>query len=138
MSRIFVFDTNVLISALLSPTSLSNQAYRRTHQRDILVYSEATLAELEEKLSLPRFDKYVPVARRLIFYHDYKMTAFPITITETITVCRDPKDDKFLELAKSANADCIVTMDKDLLVLHPFDNIPIFNVPIFINRLNWR
>ena len=138
MSRIYVFDTNVLISALLSPASLSNKAYRKAHRDGILVYSTATLAELEEKLTIPRFDKYVPLARRLVFYYDYEMTAFPTTVTETIVACRDPKDDKFLELAKSANADCIVTMDNDLLVLHPFENMPILNVPTFLNRLSWR
>lgn len=49
-------------------------------------------------------------------------------------ISRDPKDDKFLELAKSAHADCIVTKDDDLLVLHPFDGIPILNVTDFLNR----
>ena len=80
MSRIYVFDTNVLISALLSPASLSNKAYRKAPRDGILVYSAATLAELEEKLNIPRFDKYVPLARRLVFYYDYEMTAFPIFI----------------------------------------------------------
>ena len=47
---------------------------------------------------------------------------------------RDPKDDKFLELAKSAYADCIITKDDDLLVLHPFEDIPILNVTDFLNR----
>ena len=65
MNKIFVFDTNVLINALLSPASLSNKAYRRAYQEGIVVYSEATLAELAEKLRLPRFDKYVPLSRRL-------------------------------------------------------------------------
>lgn len=61
-------------------------------------------------------------------------------ISETITECRDPKDDKFLELAVSADVSCIVTGDKDLLILHPcllnrqaFRNIPILNATDFIN-----
>ena len=54
--------------------------------------------------------------------------------TEIITDCRDPKDNKFLELAVAANASCIITGDKDLLVLHPFRNIPILNAVDFINR----
>jgi hypothetical protein len=40
--------------------------------------------------------------------------------TEKITICRDQKDNKFLELAIGGNADCIVSGDKDLLVLNPF------------------
>jgi uncharacterized protein len=41
-----------------------------------------------------------------------------ITVRFETPICRDPKDEKFLELA--ANADCIVSGDKDLLVLNPF------------------
>ncbi|HEV8160029.1 MAG TPA: putative toxin-antitoxin system toxin component, PIN family, partial [Pyrinomonadaceae bacterium] len=43
-----------------------------------------------------------------------------VETSETIVVCRDPKDDKLLELALSGNADFLVTGDKDLLVLNPF------------------
>jgi putative PIN family toxin of toxin-antitoxin system len=43
-----------------------------------------------------------------------------ITINETIDICRDPKDNKFLELAISGKATHIITGDKDLLELHPF------------------
>jgi len=43
-----------------------------------------------------------------------------ITINETIDICRDPKDNKFLELAISGKATHIITGDKDLLELYPF------------------
>jgi uncharacterized protein len=134
MSKIFVLDTNVLISALLSLSSSSNLIFRRTFREGVVVYSEETLAELFEKIHLPRFDKYVPLSRRTTFYHDFKMAAFPITVAYSLQVCRDPKDEKFLELAKSANADFIISKDADLLVLHPFDGIPILNVPQFLAR----
>ena len=48
-----------------------------------------------------------------------------VTITEQISMCGDPTDDKFLELAVNGRADMIVTSDFDLLVLHPFFGIPI-------------
>lgn len=51
-----------------------------------------------------------------------------------INVCRDPKDNKFLELAVASNASCIITGDKDLLILHPFRNIPILNAFDFLNN----
>jgi uncharacterized protein len=54
---------------------------------------------------------------------------FPKT---SITACRDPKDNKFLELAITAEASCIVTGDQYLLVLHPFDNITICSPPDFL------
>ena len=100
MSRIFVFDTNVLINAVLSTRSASATAVRKALREGILVYSDKTLAELHEKMYLPRFDKYVTLKQRLKFYYDYEMNAFPIIIRHSIKACRDPKDDKFLELAK--------------------------------------
>jgi uncharacterized protein len=45
-----------------------------------------------------------------------------IEITEAIAACRDPKDDKFLELAISGQANYVLSSDKDLLVLHPFQD----------------
>jgi len=48
---------------------------------------------------------------------------------------RDPKDDKFLNLAIDASASCIITGDKDLLILHPFENIPILLPSDILNRL---
>ncbi len=51
-----------------------------------------------------------------------------------ITECRDPKDNKFLELAVAGNADCIVTGDKDLLVLDPFRNIRIITPKEFLDQ----
>jgi len=40
---------------------------------------------------------------------------------------------KSLELAISAKASCLITGDKDLLILHPFRGIPILNAVDFIN-----
>ncbi len=52
---------------------------------------------------------------------------------ETIAVCRDPKDDKLLELAVSGNADFLVTSDKDLLVLNPFRGVEIITPREFLD-----
>jgi len=53
-------------------------------------------------------------------------------ITERVVACRDPTDDKFLELAINGRADRIVTGDPDLLVLNPFRGIPIFSPATFV------
>ncbi len=55
-----------------------------------------------------------------------------IELAEKITVCRDPKDNKFLELAVAGNADCIVTGDKNLLILNPFRGIKIISTSDFL------
>jgi uncharacterized protein len=57
-----------------------------------------------------------------------------IEISETITVCRDPKDDKLLEFAVSGAADFLVTGDKDLLILNPFRGVEIITPREFLER----
>jgi uncharacterized protein len=59
-------------------------------------------------------------------------SAESVTISERIAACRDPKDDKFLELAVNGHADLILTGDKDLLVLNPFREIPIVSAATFV------
>ncbi len=56
-----------------------------------------------------------------------------IEIKEKVEECRDPKDNKFLELAINGKATAIVSGDKDLLILHPFRGIPIVTVSQFLN-----
>ncbi len=55
-----------------------------------------------------------------------------VAISERIAECRDPTDDKFLELAVNGRADMIVTGDLDLLVLNPFRGIPIIEPAAFV------
>lgn len=57
-----------------------------------------------------------------------------VSIKETITICRDEKDNKFLELSVSGNANMIITGDLDLLVLHPFQSIEILTPDKFVDR----
>lgn len=52
---------------------------------------------------------------------------------EQIQACRDPKDDIYLETAVSAQADCIVSGDPDLLALHPFRGIFILTPRDFLD-----
>jgi putative PIN family toxin of toxin-antitoxin system len=55
-------------------------------------------------------------------------------VEKTITLkdCRDPHDNKFLECAVSAGADCVVSGDDDLLVLGRVCGIPILGVSKFL------
>jgi uncharacterized protein len=57
-----------------------------------------------------------------------------VTIIERVVACRDPTDDKFLELAVNGNADIVLTGDADLLALNPFRGIPIVAPGSFIQQ----
>ncbi len=61
------------------------------------------------------------------------VAAEAVTTVEVVTACRDPTDDKFLELAINGRADVVITGDRDLLVLHPFRGIPIVSPATFIS-----
>ena len=58
-----------------------------------------------------------------------------VKILETVKACSDPKDDKFLELAVNGKAEYLITGDKDLLVLHPFNDTKIISTKEFIDTL---
>jgi predicted nucleic acid-binding protein len=55
-----------------------------------------------------------------------------IPVSSTVRAWRDPRDDKFLELALDGEADWIVSGDQDLLVLHPFRGIPVLTPQAFL------
>jgi putative PIN family toxin of toxin-antitoxin system len=129
-----VVDTNALISRLLVPESLPGRAVRRAVDSAQLLVSEATLTELADVLSRPKFDAYVSIEDRQEFFRRLSRVVEVVPITYVVRACRDPKDDKFLELAVNGNADLIITGDDDLLVLHPFRGIPIMTPASFLER----
>jgi uncharacterized protein len=120
-----ILDTNVLISRLLMPASTAGQAVRRVLDRVQPLVSEATLAELAHTLSKPKFDPYVSLDDRKEFFRLFARVAEWVSVTTTIRVCRDPKDNQFLELAVDGAATLLVTGDKDLLELAPFNTTAI-------------
>lgn len=135
MTNRFVIDTNVLISALLFKSSVPFRAMELAERQGIILYSEATLKELERVLNRPKFDKYLERAEKEIFLQKFIAVSLLVNVTETIAVCRDEKDNKFLELAVSGHANIIITGDLDLLELNPFQSIEILTPDRFVDRL---
>lgn len=134
MTNRFVIDTNVVISALLFKSSIPFKAIELAEKQGKILYSEAILKELERVLDRPKFDKYVSVEERKLFLLKFMSSCELVNITEEINVCRDEKDNKFLELAVSGNANILITGDSDLLVLNPFQSIEILTPDRFIDR----
>jgi len=130
-----IIDTGVVVSALLLPRSVPRQAFDVAAARGRLLVSDETIAELDDVLRRPKFDKYVPETRRLEFLAALVREAELIDVVDVVTECRDPKDNKFLELALSGRGSHIVTGDSDLLVLHPFREIAIVTPQSFLTML---
>ncbi len=131
-----VIDTNVIISAVLLPRSVSRQVFDFVVLQGTLLASEQTLEELNEVLCRAKFDKYLPEQKRLEFFAALVRKVEIIAVLEVITDCRDVKDNKFLELAINGNASHLVSGDKDLLVLNPFREVLIMPPAAFLNNCN--
>ena len=131
-----VVDTNVLISRLLLPASVSARAVRQIVEHSQLLASEATLTELADVLSRDKFDRYVDVSDRQAFFLQLVRIVERVPITYLVHGSRDQKDDMFLELAVNGHADYIVSGDQDLLLLSPFRDIPILNPARYLEQVN--
>ena len=127
-----IFDTNILISALLFEGSKPSKAFNIGIKQGVVLLSAATLMELEDVLWRKKFNKYITNEERIQFLSSFILQTTSVETDETITKCRDPKDNKFLELGVCGKADFIISGDEDLLVLNPFRNIQILSPDQFI------
>lgn len=133
-----VIDTGVVVSALLLPCSVPRQAFDLAHSRGRLLLSDDTAAELDEVLRRPKFNKYISESQRLEFLVALIQDAEVIAIVDEVGDCRDPKDNKFLEVAVNGAASHIVTGDSDLLVLHPYRGTAIVTPQSFLSTAGDR
>ena len=129
-----VFDTSTLIGALLFPRSRHAQSFRDVIALHQAVASVETMQELVDVTSRPKFDRYRAVADRAEFVRRYAEVVEMVTVTETVSDCRDSKDNKFLALAHAATANAIISSDDDLLVLNPFRGIEIVELAGFVEN----
>lgn len=104
----------------------------KAREKGRLIFSEECFLEFESVLFREKFDKYFSYEERLQTVERVMQEATFIQTDTVISECRDLSDNKYLELAVEGHAACIITGDPDLLVLHPFRNIPILNSRDFL------
>lgn len=136
-----VIDTSTLIGAVLRPNSVPRQAFLAAVRLYELCVSQATLAELREVMQRPKFDRYVPLQERLDFcalVSERERLWDVDTTSEQVAdgACRDVKDAKFLVLALACQAVALVSSDADLLILHPWNGVPILTPAAFLTTVN--
>ena len=133
-----VLDTSILVRALIKPSGSVGPVLEALRDgRYLALYSDPILEEIVDVLTRPRMrDKYgitdddVETLLRLILLRGEALQP-----ANSLSICRDAKDDKFLEVAVEGGADVIVTGDNDLLVLDPCEGIPIISSAEFLRRL---
>jgi uncharacterized protein len=124
---LIVFDASTLVGAALKANSIPERALLRAEEVDLFALSAAVDGEFAEVLRRPKFARAIPLARRDGFLKILRDAAIWFDPAVRVTDCRDPKDDKYLELALAAGAEIIVSSDDDLLVLHPWRGVRILN-----------
>jgi len=133
-----VVDTNVILSAALAPHGVPAQLLDRLLQVGRLVFSSATFAELEARIWLPKFDRYLPIERRRRLLQEANASALWVDIPVGLASrrhSRDAKDDMFIHAALAASATRLVSGDDDLLCLHPLEGLHILSPRAALDEL---
>lgn len=120
-------DTNVIVSALLSPQGVPSQIFRywELHAFDLLVSAES-IDELERVLHYPKIYRRLrstneELTEFINFFHD---KALWVTSEETIRAISDAlSDNLYLEIGLAGRAHYIVSGDRHLLQLKNYRGI---------------
>lgn len=126
-----VFDTSSLIPACLNPDREPAEIFRRALLEHDVFCSADTFNELATVLKREKFNAWRPLEHRLLWVRIFRESVILVEATTSVTECRDPKDNKFLDLAISSKADVLVSSDVHLLEMHPFRGIQILRLTDF-------
>ncbi len=135
MQKKIIIDTNWWVAFILSKKTTGFPEFFSFTQIDI-VFSADLLNEISNTLNYARSIKRVNEYNYNVFLSFVKNSAIVIESKSSITICRDPKDNFLLALAKDAGADYLITRDDDLLSLNQFENTSIVTLQQFIDILN--
>ena len=97
-----VVDTNVLLSAALSPKGIPAVVVNWILSEGALLFSNESFAELESRIWKAKFDRYLSIERRKQLLHDFNASALWVTIPDALNAeffSRDKHDDAFIRTA---------------------------------------
>lgn len=130
-----VGDTNVLVGRLLLPKSVPADAVRKAVREGQLLVSEDTVNELAEALSRRKLDRYVSLEDRKQFLRQLGRASRNLRRPSRVSAeCRDPRDDKLLEVALNGRAELILTGDADLLLMNPWRKVEVLSPAGFLEK----
>ena len=121
-----VFDTNVLVSALVFPGGRAEAALLRiVEERDQLLLSKPILDELLGVLARKFSRDAEELARTAVLLSDLAIAVKP---RQRLRVVKDEPDNRVLECALAGRADAIVTGDSGLLELGEFRGVRVISL----------
>ncbi len=125
-----VFDTNILVSALVFPGGRGEAALLRiAEERDRLLLSRAILDELLGVLARKFARDAEELARVALLLSELSI---PVKPRRRLRVVKDDPDNRILECAVAGGADAIVTGDADLLELREYHGIRIISLRAYL------
>ena len=133
-----VVDASIIASAALKRESMPETALILALTYDSFYLSEPVLEGIREVLARPKFRRYFGEERIAEIIALILADAHFVTAVEKVTACRDPADDKYLELAVAVGAYGIVTGDRDLLSMSPWRGIRIMTAADYVALVTAR
>lgn len=127
-----ILDTNVLLSAILKTASTPGAVVRLVTAKHVMLTSAETQEELRRVLTKPYFQRITTDRIKRNVEAMFAASELVI-ITATVAACRDPMDDKFLELALNGQANIIISGDKDLLAMTAYRGTRIITPAEFLS-----
>jgi len=122
-----VVDANAWISSLLTPRFRTRLDIVFTSAYHLLV-SEELFRDLARAMRKPHLAKSIKQADYDSLVSLLRTDAELVEVRSVVEVCRDPKDNFLLALAKDGDADYLITGDNDLLVMKEFEKTKIVNL----------
>jgi len=130
-----VVDTNLWISYLMS-RSVKQQLNRLLISDDVvLLFSKELFDELATTTKRRKFHRYFDVSHVDDLLEVFVEVGVIVDVQSLVNICRDPKDNFLLALAKDGLADYLITGDKDLTILKEFGKTKIVTMSEFIEQI---
>lgn len=127
-----VFDTNVLVSALVFPGGRGEEALRRIiEERDQLIISKPILDELLGILARKFSRNAEELAHVAVFLSNLGLSVRP---RRRLQVVKDAPDNRILECALTGRAEAIVTGDHALLSLGEYKGVRIISLRDYLEN----
>lgn len=132
-----VLDTNILISALLSPKGVPWQLVYAWLKNDFdLVTAHEQIMELKRVIQYDHLRERIDFKRREQVLQALETLAIRVDNLPYITLSSDPDDNAILGIAVAGKADLVVSGDKPgMLALRQVQNIPIVSAREALERL---
>lgn len=129
-----IVDTNLWVSFVISNNLNQLDSFLFSGNTKLL-FSTELLAEIKETITKPKLKKFFEANALDEMLSSFEPFIDLIEVKSVVNICRDPKDNFLLALARDGKADYLLTGDNDLLVLKKFGKTKIIAITSFFEKI---